>query len=211
MNNNVPVYITGEKDGFKSKSAIQKFKDFVKTSSDLELTKKYIKDDYTLSLVERTDYYIKYNIKQNEKKTDKERTTNLLKAKLKILADKRTNINVRNLSLNKDTVPSEIAQAYKELMKISHIPVPEPLEILKKPEMHKPLILDVLRNNLVSKLSNNHPYCNYFKLLAKHMKIENDFTIPNNILNVVDNQIKQSEAPSLIPIVENNTTESDSD
>ena len=47
------------------------------------------------------------------------------------MADSRTNIGVRHLSLNKDTVPKEISDEYKKLMKISKIPVPEPVEILK--------------------------------------------------------------------------------
>lgn len=210
MDNIVSVYIEGE-DGFNSKSARDKFKAHVKVSQDLELAKKFIKPEYKIELVEKKDNYLKYSvnkIKNTNTNTDSNLAKkNLLKSKLKILSDSRTNINVRNLSLNKDIVPEEISNAYRKLMKISKVPVPEPKEILSNVEMHKPLVMNVLQNNLVSKLSINHPYCTYFTLLAKHMKIGSEFKIPENILNAVSNQTNKSD--TLETIVDNNTTESD--
>ena len=90
----------------------------------------------------------------------------MFKAKMKLLSDKRTNVNIKNLSLNKDIVPQEIREAYSKLSKISAIPIPEPVEILKKPEEYKPLILQVLRSNVNNR---NKLYMNYFRLLAQHV------------------------------------------
>jgi len=192
------IYIDG-KDGFNSKSALMKFKELAKQPTfELDQANKYIKHDYKLSVEEKTDTCIRYKLTLDT--TLKEGKKKMFQSKLKIMHDNRTNINIRNLSLNKDIVPSAISKAYRELMKISKIPVPEPLEILKKPEMHIPLIKDVLKNNMLSNLDSNHPYCKYFMLLAQHMNIQPDFQIPKDIQNIMNS----STPPDLVSVNDNN-------
>jgi hypothetical protein len=207
------VLIEGNKDGFNSKSAVEKFKDYVKknsNSSDLSLlnTSNYVKPNYKLKFISKNDTCIKYNITNKDETTQITKDPNELKdrkqifnAKLKLLEQKRTNVNVKNLSLNKDTVPKEISDEYKKLMKVSKVPVPEPLEILKNPEQHKPLVMAVLHNNITAGLAINHPYKKYFTLLAKHLGIGADYKMPE-----MDNIFK-----SMNPEVLNTIAEKDAD
>jgi hypothetical protein len=164
---NKSVYIEGDKSGFNSQSALLKFKNYVKSSANLDNLKQFIKADYEVVQLEDTDTFIKYNIKkkvvEQNNNIDKKQ---MFKAKMKLLSDKRTNINIKNLSLNKDVVPQDIREAYSKLSKISAIPIPEPVEILRKPEEYKPLILQVLRSNVNN---TNKLYMNYFRLLAQHV------------------------------------------
>lgn len=185
------VFIDGDKSGFKSKSAIDKFKTNAKNGKELS---HFLQDGYEFVEKERTSDTLKYTIqkvleKPSEKPSDKpEKVFNkkeLFNAKLKLLADKRTNINVRNLSLNKDVVPTEVRDAYVKLVKHSTTTIPEPIEILKNPEQYKPIILHVLKNN-----TNQHKYyLDYFRLLAKHLGITpNAANVPNvaNLANLAN-------------------------
>jgi len=217
---NVSVLIEGNKDGFNSKSAIEKFKDYVKknkNSSDLSLltTNNYVKPDYNLKFVSKTESTIIFSLVNKEdetkqvtqKPTDLKEKKQMFNAKLKLLEQKRTNVNIRNLSLNKDIVPKDISDEYKKLMKVSKVPVPEPLEILKNPEQHKPLVMAVLQNNINNSLTSNHPYKKYFTLLAKHIGIDADYKMPE-----MDNFLKSMNPEVLNTIAENDcNTESDNE
>ena len=199
---NLSIILDGDKTAFNSKSALVKFKDFVREDGSLNDCTKFIKPEYKILLEEKTDNLRRYKIvlKDVNKDVDKDKKE-ILKAKLKLMADSRTNIGVRHLSLNKDTVPKEISDEYRKLMKISKIPVPEPVEILKNQEQYKPLVMGVLQNGITATLASNHPYKNYFKLLAKHMGIGTDYKMPN-----MDNILK-----SMTPSVLNTIAERDAD
>jgi len=199
---NLSIILDGDKTAFNSKSALVKFKDFVREDGSLNDCTKFIKPEYKILLEEKTDNLRRYKIvlKDVNKDVDKDKKE-ILKAKLKLMADSRTNIGVRHLSLNKDTVPKEISDEYRKLMKISKIPVPEPVEILKNQEQYKSLVMGVLQNGITATLASNHPYKNYFKLLAKHMGIGADYKMPN-----MDNILK-----SMTPSVLNTIAERDAD
>jgi hypothetical protein len=202
---NLSVIVDGDKSGFNSKSALVKFKDFIRNNGKLSDANRFIKPEYKILLSEKTDSEVKYKVVSKdyveEKKVDLKEKKEMIKAKLKLMADNRTNINVRHLSLNKDIVPKEISDEYKKLMKISKVPVPEPVEILKNPEQYKPLVMGVLQNGVTATLASNHPYKLYFKLLAKHMGIGADYKMPS-----MDNLFK-----SMNPDVLNTITEKDAD
>jgi len=195
---NKHVYVEGDKTGFNSKTALQKFKETIRKDSNVDF-QKYIKPNYELNLVETTAEYVKYtiNLKNETKKFSKKQ---MFQAKLKLLADKRTNINIKNLSFHKDIVPPEITTAYKKLVKTTHTPIPEPYEILKNPEQYKPFILQVLRTNMDN---TNQLYLNYFKLLAKQIGLM-PTNIPNANLVAVNepklnsNDTDTDEAPELV-------------
>jgi hypothetical protein len=195
---NKHVYVEGDKTGFNSKTALQKFKETIRKDPNVDF-QKYIKPNYELNLVETTAEYVKYtiNLKNETKQFSKKQ---MFQAKLKLLADKRTNINIKNLSFHKDIVPPEITTIYKKLVKTTHTPIPEPYEILKNPEQYKPFILQVLRTNMDN---TNQLYLNYFKLLAKQVGLM-PTNIPNANLVAVNepklnsNDTDTDEAPELV-------------
>lgn len=84
--NQIAVHIEGDKTGFVSKSAIDKFKQFVKINSSYkleELSNKYIKQEYELEQINKTNNEIKFKVslKQIEPIANKIKTD--LKQKLK--------------------------------------------------------------------------------------------------------------------------------
>jgi hypothetical protein len=194
------IIVEGDKTGFNSKSAFTKFKDFMKKNGNLDNVSKFIKPEYKIVQDGNNDTTntVKYKIILKnyieEKKVDVQHKKEMFKAKLKLLADTRTNINVRHLSLNKDIVPKEISDEYKKLMKTSKVPVPEPIEILKNPEQHKPLIMNVLQNGITANLSSNHPYKKYFTLIAKHIGIGSDTNMFKSMTPDVLNTITEKDA-----------------
>jgi len=208
--NNFSVIVDGDKLAFNSKTALIKFKDFMRENGKLTDASRFIKPEYKILLVEKNENTSKYKVVHKdyveEKKLDGKEKKDLVKAKLKLMADNRTNINVRHLSLNKDTVPKEISDEYKKLMKISKVPIPEPVEILKNPEQYKPLVMGVLQNGVTATLASNHPYKNYFKLLAKHLGIGADYKMPS-----MDNILKNMSSDVLNTIAEKDADTEESD
>jgi hypothetical protein len=160
------VYIEGDKTGFNSISAIDKFKHHVKNVNSTDDLNKYIKSDYEIKLFDKSIDTLKYTILKKPVEKPQFNKKELFNAKLKLLADRRTNVNIKKLSTNKDIVPNEVRDAYIKLTKSTSTPIPEPVEILKNPEQYKPLILQVLKSNLNNQ---NKYYLDYFKLLAKHV------------------------------------------
>ena len=69
-------------------------------------------------------------------------------------------------------------------MKSSSVPIPEPIQILKNPEQHKPLIMNVLQNGITAKLSSDHPYKKYFTLIAKHIGIGSEYNMANMLKSI---------------------------
>lgn len=163
------VYIEGDKTGFNSASAIDKFKNHVKTVDCDKNFDKYVKSDYNITLIYKTDTLLKYNVSKKNVEKPQFNKKELFQAKLKLLADKRTNVNIKKLSTSKDIVPDEVRDAYIKLTKVTSSTIPEPVEILKNPEQYKPLILQVLRSNMNNQ---NKYYLDYFKLLAKHVGLD---------------------------------------
>lgn len=163
------VYIEGDKTGFNSTSAIDKFKNHVKTVDCDKNFDKYVKSDYNITLIYKTDTLLKYNVSKKNVEKPQFNKKELFQAKLKLLADKRTNVNIKKLSTSKDIVPDEVRDAYIKLTKVTSSTIPEPVEILKNPEQYKPLILQVLRSNMNNQ---NKYYLDYFKLLAKHVGLD---------------------------------------
>jgi hypothetical protein len=200
------VKIEGDKDGFNSKSAINKFKLAIKlnNSNVEELTNKYIKNGYLLEKINETENEYTYLVK---KKTDDYKTDRLvrpsndnrekLKMKLHNMSQTRTNAYYNKAKVTA-SVPNDILTEYNKLIKISKIPVPEPTEILANPDNYKQIITMVLSNNMTKKLPQNHPYIKYFKLLAQKLGFEQPLpmptqdylnstpTLPNNLDDIIN-------------------------
>ena len=203
-NNNISVCIEGDKSGFNSKTAIERFKSSVKSNLNFnleEFTKKYVKPEYHLELVDKTSSQIKFIIDRVESintttntlttnNNSNNSTNNLpkvtestnnsdevknkhseLKAKLKMMRNNRTNSDYHKAKSNKN-VTDEILNEYIKLKKISKVPIPEPAEILDHPEEYTPVISSVLQNSMMKQLGSAHPYVRYFKLLAEKLGID---------------------------------------
>jgi hypothetical protein len=193
------VQIDGDKNGFNSKAAINKFKQIIKSDNNFnleELSKNFIKDGYNIDLIDSSENKYKFNIKNiNSKintisseettttKSEKEQRHKILRSKIYNMNQMRTNSYYQKAKLSSN-VPEDILNEYKKLMKVSKIPIPEPSEILANPEQYRPIISMVLGNTTMKNLSQSHPYIKYFKLLAKKIGAEDILPIPTqNFLN----------------------------
>jgi hypothetical protein len=182
------VIIEGDKTGFNSKNAVDKFKQAVKSSNNfdlVELTKKYVKSGFVLEQVEKTDNSYKFMIgKENPEVETKlpqlsetEQRRKMLKAKINLMRQDRTNSVYHRAKAN-DNVPSEILSEYMKLKQISKMPIPEPNEIFAHPEEYKPIISMVLQNSMMKQLSSNHPYVRYFRLIAEKLGVDMPLPMP---------------------------------
>jgi len=221
------VIVEGDKSGFNSKNAVDKFKQAVKSSDSFnlsELTKKYVKSGFVLEQVEKTDNSYKFMIgEENPTKqepevptkqepevptkqepevpqlSEKEQKRQMLKAKINLMRQDRTN-SVYHKAKTNNNVSSEILNEYMKLKQISKMPVPEPNEIFAHPEEYKPIISMVLQNSMMNQLSSSHPYVRYFKLIAEKLGVEIPLPFPTqNFL---------SENKSLDSVVENKSSDS---
>jgi hypothetical protein len=199
------VYIEGNKNGFISKNSIDKFKKNIKLklptdNINIEEFSQYIKYNYELKIIEKTNEYIRFNIE--EKKVDikisqNENEKKILHNKIKLLKSKR--LNSSNIELKSDTsiVPSSIMKEYLKLLKMipNQMLIPKPEEILSKPEEYKLTIPLFLNNSYVKKLPKNHPYIKYFKLIAKELNIPNDVMTPEflNTMDEISNKKKEED------------------
>lgn len=193
----ISVYIDGDKSCFVSKIAVDKFKHTIRSCGtenpiDLDvLSSKYIKPEFKLELVNKNYNEYKFKIIKKEipeKISEKTSSRELLRAKLNLMSKTRTNSNYHKAK-SSDLVNDEILSEYNKLLKVSKMPIPEPSEILSKPDEYKPIISMVLQNQMIKQLGSTHPYVKYFKLLAKELGISN----PTN-----NNFIEEQELPKIM-------------
>lgn len=184
------VFIEGDKSGFNSKNAFDKFKQAVKSSDNfdlVELTKKYIKSGFVVEQVDRTNNDIKFMVgKENQESkeetvvpqlSEKDQKRQMLKAKINLMRQDRTN-SVYHKAKASNNVPDEILSEYMKLKQISKTPIPEPNEILAHPEEYKPIISMILQNSMMKQLNSTHPYVRYFKLIAEKIGLEMPLPMP---------------------------------
>lgn len=190
------VQIDGDKNGFNSKAAIDKFKQAIKSNNNfnlVELSKRFVKSGYQLVLVSNSGVNYKFDIKSDgsqlvqskvniEDKTiptfnENNNKRELLKAKIATMKQMKNNSYYQKIK-SSSNVPKDILNEYKKLIKVSKIPIPEPSEILANPEQYRPIISMVLGNSMMKNLPQSHPYIKYFKLLAKQINAEEVLPIP---------------------------------
>ena len=90
----VAIYIEGDKSGFVSKSAVDKFKTTIKSNPQYnleELVSKYIKPDFELVQLSKSDGEIKFNLVEKPKQPVEKAQSDLLKQKLREKYYTRTN------------------------------------------------------------------------------------------------------------------------
>lgn len=170
------VFIDGDKTGFNSKVAVDKFKAAVKLDVNISVEKlreKYINNSYTLELVEKNDTNIKFKLFKSEKsdKSDPEADKKqMLRMKLKSMRNSRTNTEIHKAKSNKD-IPEDILEEYVKLKKVVNMPIPEPGEVLANPDQYRPMLSMVLGNDMMKQMGSNHPYTKYFRLLAAKLGV----------------------------------------
>ena len=204
----VNVYIEGSKDGFKSKAAVDKFKTSVKNNVDFninELKERFIEASFNLELLEKTETDIKFKLSKNVDNSQ-EKQRELLRAKLNIMKKNRTNSDIHKARNNK-TVPDDILDEYMKLKKISTMPIPEPSDILSKPEEYKPIIQMVLGNSMMKQYPSNHPYVRYFKLLAEKIGALEPLPVP--LTDHSDMTVPDLISPELVKEIKSNTLNQD--
>ena len=182
------VVIECGKEGFVSKAAIEKFKKTVKNDNSVseDSLKQYVKNDYNLLKVEETDDTIRYMLTKKDVNPTVDKKT-LLQYKLRDMKNRRTNYTFKKINVLQN-VPEEILEEYTKLQKFKiNIPIPEPSEILSKPDEYKPIVAMVLGNQYMKTLGKSHPYVRYFTLLAKHLGLEtrDELTIAQDNLPTV--------------------------
>ena len=175
------VFITGDKTGFNSKTAIVNFKSFVKTNKTFDinvLRQKFVKPDYHIELVESTETSLKFMVEKDvAPKQTVDHKRQMLQAKLTMMKQDRTN-SVYHKAKTNPNVPDEILTEYMKLKKIAKMPIPEPNEIFARPDEYKPIIQMVLTNNLMKQLGTTHPYVKYFRLVANKLGVTEPLPIP---------------------------------
>ena len=179
VNNNICVFIDGDKSCFVSKTAIEKFKKIVKDSQfkidDLkDYSNRFMKPGFKLICYANSNSEYKFKICDLPTIT----TPN------PIINQKEKVKRYTNNNISKD----EIFREYNKLIKLSKMPIPEPKEVLRNPEEYKPILESVLNNDMMTKLGKNHPYVRYFTLLANKIGVK-----------VGKKAVTQEIVPTLVP------------
>ncbi len=191
INNTVNVFIEGDKSGFNSKNAVDKFKQAVKSSATFDLAdlnKKYVKAGFVVEQVDRSSNEVRFmigkanhEVKKQEQPapelSEKEQRRQMLKAKINLMRQDRTN-SVYHKAKSNSNVPADVLAEYMKLKKISKMPIPEPNEIFAHPEEYKPVISMLLQNNMMKQLPSTHPYVRYFKLIAEKIGLDMPLPMP---------------------------------
>lgn len=236
----IAVHIDGDKTAFISKNSLEKFKQTIKSNSSFklsELVEKYVKPEYNLEIISTYNNEFKYKIvvksiqksktektetTEKTEKTETEKKHELLKAKLNLMANSRTNSDYYKAK-SSGNVDDNILDEYQKLKKITKMAIPEPSEILKNPEEYKHMISMILSNSIMKQYGNTHPYVRYFKLLAEKIGATEILPIPtqnfdslqNTVPNYINNISKPTKYTELKQVsginINNDDTESETD
>jgi hypothetical protein len=192
------IIIEGDKNAFNSKSAIVKFKEYIKKNNlfdinDLQL--KFINYNYKLELIEKTDEFYRFNIILKDKQIIKNKIN--IKNKLMELKSARSKI---------DDSSNNLINLYNRLKNInSKVPLPSPDEVKKEPEKYK-IIIETLITTLSKKLGDTSNYVKYFKLLKENYL--NNLIINNDEQVIIPDEIIKHE---IIENLNSNIVNSDTD
>lgn len=176
------VHINGDKSGFNSKAAVDKFKVAVKavleSNKELnteELSTRFINSNFSLTLEKKDATTVHATVATKQEQITKD-NHELLRAKINLMKKNRTNSDY--YKAKSGNVPDDIMEEYTKLKKMSKMPIPEPSEILEHPEEYKPMLAMVLGNSMMKQLGSTHPYVRYFKLLAEKLGVTEPLPVP---------------------------------
>jgi hypothetical protein len=190
------VYIDGDKALFSSKMAVERFKRDLKNNDSDKLAKNdYFIPDCTYELVSKTDTEIKVKlIKKEIINIEHNNNKDALKQKIQNMRNSRTSQTNVKTTL-KDKVPTELLDAYFNLLKVdkAHSAIhPKPDEVIANPSKYMATIQQTVSS--FASLKVNNPITHYYKLLAKHLGVNNTPQQQNNIQQPTQ---QQSNLPDL--------------
>ena len=137
--------------------------------------------------------------------SEREQKRQMLKTKLKLMRQDRTN-SVYHQAKSNNSVPDDVLSEYMKLKKISKMPIPEPNEIFAHPEEYKPVISMLLQNNMMKQLNSSHPYVRYFKLIAEKIGLDMPLPMPTQDFlsgnNVKDNNVFEKLIKPTNPVID---------
>lgn len=217
----VNIYIEGDKLGFNSKTAIEKFKIYIKANPNfdlLEVSNKFIKNDYTIEVISKDTYDIKFKLIKNEEKVvdkieekvvkkvdEKSERRKLLKLKINSLKQSRTNSEYHKAQLD-ENVSDDILKEYSKLKKMAKMPIPDPSDILSDPEKYKPVITGIMASGMIKQLGVTHPYAKYFRLISEKLGISND-----DIQNFANSQTETQTKDPILTNIQGKSISNDND
>ena len=189
----VNIHISSEaKEKFKSKNAIQKFKNFLRENLDTGLvtSSEYLKEGCNFEFKEEGDN-IHVEVKAKDyvwgSAQEQQQSAQLqpkqapadprarVRQRLRELRDLRTGRHHREMRTMKKSVDRDILEKYVKIYKTGlNIPVPKPNEILDDPEKYRQQI-EVMGSGFVAVTKNpqiDSLITDYFKTVAKKVGIE---------------------------------------
>jgi hypothetical protein len=198
---NLSVFVKGFNNEFKSRNAITKFKQYVKTNKNyadnlVSLSHNYLNDNYRFKFISHSENghitFEVYKTESDEEIKQKEELKlkhEMLKYKLKAMGLARANKSVSEKENDNLFLYSE----YLKLSKMYKLPLPAPNVVLKEPSKYKKVVdtaLSVLANQ------QTHPLYTYMK------------TLSNKINQMVDQTKVEEEVPELVTNPEVNNLDS---
>ena len=174
------IHIQGDKNGFVSKGAIDRFKNDLRQTSSIETidSSKYLKMGWKYTIESNNETDLKVNI-EDEDKNDEDKKENKdnketknkdqLLQKLKVMKDKRkSDHSVQHYMKkeNKDVIiPHEVSETYARLKKTGNTII-SPTDVLKTLPEHKKM----LEQTITSFKGPTNPFIEYYRQIFKWIK-----------------------------------------
>jgi hypothetical protein len=210
------VFIEGDRSCFVSKTAVDRFKNDVRTSSDkLDLidSSKYLKEGFTFNITVAENNINAKICNEEELKLENKRKE--LKNRLRGAQRCRGGEQYKQLESLKRTIPDKIFKSYVTLIKTyGAANIPSPLEVIENPDKFRQQISAVMGSTkpVSNDMKLSSAIKQYFTSLGKFFCIE-----PANISMesrpdiVFDNTPKQTFEKIKIPNDNDNDTEDEDD
>lgn len=167
------IFIDGDKTCFNTKTAVERFKRDLRNNDTTKLaTNDYFIKNWTYELVSKTESEMKVKLVETKKESTNS-TKELLKQKLQSMKNNRTSQNGVKTQM-KEKVPSELLDAYFNLIKVDKLRAtvhPKPDLVIDNPAQYKNMIQSTVAS--FEKLKVNNPVTVYYRLLAKHLGLNN--------------------------------------
>jgi hypothetical protein len=170
------IHIQGDKNGFVSKGAIDRFKNDLRQASietiDTIDSSKYFKTGWKYTIESNNETDIKVKIEEEDKnKENKEETKNKdqLLQKLKVMKDKRKSDHSVQHYMKKENkdmiVPHEVSETYARLKKSGNTVI-SPADVLKTLSEHKKM----LEQTIETFKGPSNPFIEYYRQIFKWIK-----------------------------------------
>jgi hypothetical protein len=195
------IIITGSREQFLSKRAIERLKRDIRDDKKLEPSD-YLNDGYTFEVVKKPDEYLVNIMTLTEYFTNEKRK--MLRDRLKSAQNQRGGMGYKKLDSLKRSVPEKLFKTYRDVLKVGSFNVPPPDEVINN--------IDKYRNQISLIAGNPKPVSNdekasivikrYFKSLAEFLNIQ-----PVNMEQLQSYMTQQQATQNNEPVVDVDTEE----